>query len=53
MLLQNKDHVKKGDVTEAALAAGVKITDSIYNRVIKELCVSRGTLWNLKSGDAT
>lgn len=49
-LLKDKDSVKRVDITKHAELLGIAVTDSLYNRVVKDLCVSRGTLWQIKSG---
>lgn len=43
--------VKKGDVFDMASSRGVAVTDTMYIRVMKELCVSKGSSWCMKSGD--
>lgn len=44
--------LKKADVFEAAkLALKRDITNNEYNKVMNDICVSRGSAWVLKSGD--
>jgi DNA-directed RNA polymerase-3 subunit RPC5 len=49
-MLREKDSVRRNDVFDAAKAGSVEITDGLYNRIIKELCMSRGNQWLLKTG---
>ncbi|KAJ9703409.1 hypothetical protein PVL29_004973 [Vitis rotundifolia] len=44
--------LKRADIMEAAkIALKKEITTHEYNKVVSELCESRGSLWVLKSGD--
>lgn len=49
-LLKDKETFRRSDVMDAALAAKVTVTDTLYNKVVKDLCMSRGNNWFLKSG---
>lgn len=49
-LLQEKETVKRSDVTDAATARNINVTDAMYQRVMKELCTSRGSNWSIKTG---
>ncbi len=49
-LLRERDYVRRNDVFDNAKALSIEITDSLYNRVIKELCSSNGNQWRLKTG---
>jgi DNA-directed RNA polymerase-3 subunit RPC5 len=49
-LLREKDTIKRGDVATAAGAAGIEFSDGLYQKVMKELCTSRGAVWTLKTG---
>lgn len=49
-LLKEKPNVRRADVMDAARAEGVNISDGIYQKVMKDLCTSRGNIWTLKSG---
>ena len=50
-ILQEHDVIKRSDVMDKANELGVAVTDNMYSRVMKELCVSKGALWSMKSGD--
>lgn len=49
-LFEDKSGVRRAEVMDAARAEGLSISDSLYQKVIKELCVSRGNIWSLKTG---
>lgn len=48
--LRDRERLKKGELLEAAEAAGVKVTDTMYNKVVKDICNSHGNHWLLKPG---
>ncbi|KAL6222440.1 hypothetical protein ACLB2K_005832 [Fragaria x ananassa] len=51
---KNKGPIKKLDVTVAAQEElGREISNNEYNKVMNELCVSKGSQWYLKSGDGS
>lgn len=50
-VLAENDVTKRGDIMELANAQGVAVTDNMYSRVMKELCISKGSSWSMKSGD--
>jgi DNA-directed RNA polymerase III subunit RPC5 len=52
-LLEEKDSLKRGDVTQRAEARGIAVLDATYQKVMKELCYSRGSVWSLKPGAPT
>jgi DNA-directed RNA polymerase-3 subunit RPC5 len=46
--------LRKGDVLDAAkLALKCDVPQTVYTRVLKELCMSRGGVWVLRSGDGS
>ena len=47
-LLQIKELVKRTDILKEAKAQGLDISDSLYSKVVKELCQSRGGSWALR-----
>lgn len=49
-LLKDKPGVKRSEVFDSARAEGLNVPDGVYQKVMKELCTSRGNLWSLKSG---
>lgn len=49
-LFQDKSGVRRAEVMDSARAEGLNISDSLYQKVIKELCTSRGNIWSLKTG---
>lgn len=49
-LLQEKEQLRRSDVVEAAAAKNISpMGDGPYQRVMKELCHSRGSIWFLKN----
>jgi len=42
--------VKRSEVFDSARAEGLNVSDGVYQKVVKELCTSRGNLWSLKTG---
>jgi hypothetical protein len=49
---KNGASVKKQDVTNAVQAKGLEaMTATVYSKVMKELAVSSGANWTMKSGD--
>ena len=49
-LLAERESVRKGDVVAAAKVEGLEFVDGVYQRIMKELCTSRGSVWSLKQG---
>jgi len=49
-LLQDKESLKRHDIMEAANHQNLPVTDTLYNKVVKDLCVSRNQAWTLKFG---
>lgn len=47
-LLRAKDHVKRGEVSSLAETRGVVMNDPLYTKIMKELCLSKGSTWSLK-----
>ncbi|KFM29204.1 DNA-directed RNA polymerase III subunit RPC5 [Auxenochlorella protothecoides] len=47
-LLAGREALKRGDIMEAARAAGIPVTDGLYSKVVRDICVSRGSTWSLK-----
>lgn len=47
-LLQENEQLKRSDIFEAARAKGLVVSDTLYSKVVKELCTSRGSIWTLK-----
>ena len=48
--LKDKPNVRRTDVLDAARAEGLNVSDSVYQKVMKELCISKGNVWTLKTG---
>ena len=46
--MQVMDAIKKSDVMGAANKAGVNCTDKDYVKIMKELCISKGSNWSLR-----
>jgi len=49
-LLEEKEAFKKSEAVEMAKSLGIAITDTLYNKVVKDLCVSKNQAWHLKHG---
>ena len=49
-LFQEKAGVRRAEVMDSARAGNLTVSDSLYQRVIKDLCLSRGNIWSLKPG---
>ncbi|KAG1666688.1 hypothetical protein FOA52_013600 [Chlamydomonas sp. UWO 241] len=49
-LLKEKETFKRAEVQEAAQLRNINVTETMYNRVIKDMCQSRGYQWLLKAG---
>ena len=48
--LRDKPNVRRADVFDAARAEGLNVSDSVYQKVMKDLCTSKGNVWTLKLG---
>lgn len=49
-LLKDKEQFKRAEVMELANKAKVAVTETLYNKVVKDLCTSRGNYWIMKTG---
>lgn len=49
-LLQEKEEIRRSDILEAAKLKNVAVTDASYQRIMKDICHSRGNIWTLKPG---
>ena len=49
-LLTDKPSVRRADVLDTARAEDINVSDGTYQKVMKDLCTSRGNVWSLKSG---
>jgi len=49
-LLKERESFKRSEVVDTAQAQGINVTDTLYNKVVKDLCTSRGHLWSLRNG---
>lgn len=47
---KDKPNVRRADVFDAARAEGLNVSDGVYQKVMKDLCVSKGNVWTLKTG---
>ena len=47
-LLRETEQLKRSDIMEAAKQRGIPVSDTLYSKVVKELCSSRGSIWSLK-----
>lgn len=48
--MQEREQVKRSDIMAAVQAAGLNVSDALYGKVVKDLCVSKGNLWSLRHG---
>jgi DNA-directed RNA polymerase-3 subunit RPC5 len=48
-LLKGQEQLRRSDIVEAAKQKGLSVSDTLYSKVVKELCTSRGSIWSLKS----
>lgn len=49
-ILRDKEQFRKAEVMEAAQAAKLSVTESLFQKVARELCTSRGSYWTMKMG---
>ncbi|GAX81299.1 hypothetical protein CEUSTIGMA_g8730.t1 [Chlamydomonas eustigma] len=49
-LLKDKETFKRSEVFEIAHSKNITISETLYNRVVKDICQSRGYQWLLKNG---
>lgn len=49
-VLREKDGVKKTELKQLAAQKGIDMTDTLFTKVIKDLCTSKGAVWSLKTG---
>ena len=50
-IVRNKETIKRNDVVSAAKAKGIKITEKLFDTIMREICVSKdGGFWTLKTG---
>ena len=52
-LLRDKESIRKNDVKDLATQRNLEVNDALYSKVMKELCMSRGAAWSLKTGAST
>lgn len=52
LLQATEDGIKKADVMGAAKLQDMEISEHLYNKVLKDLCVAHGALWNLRPGSS-
>ncbi len=48
-LLHEREQLKRSDIVDAARQKDLTVSDTLYSKVVKELCTSRGALWSLKT----
>jgi hypothetical protein len=50
-LLERSAHgIRKADVMAEAAMLGLAVKEHEYGKVLRELCVAKGALWDLKEG---
>ncbi|KAK9820135.1 hypothetical protein WJX72_006476 [[Myrmecia] bisecta] len=47
-MLEEQETLRKSDILDTAKHKGISVTDSLYTKVVKDLCTSRGNMWSLK-----
>ena len=47
-LLREQEQLRRGEIMEAAKQAGLTVSETVYGRVVKELCQSKGSVWTIK-----
>ena len=47
-MLREKESLRRAEIMEAARNAGMSVPDSLYSRVVKDICQSKGSNWSLK-----
>lgn len=52
-ILQEKEQVRRAEVSTLAKAKGVPVSDPLYVKIMKDLCTSRGSVWTLRPGAAS
>ena len=50
LLEASKNGIRKADVMHEAGIRGLVVKDHEYGKVLRELCVAKGALWELKEG---
>jgi DNA-directed RNA polymerase-3 subunit RPC5 len=48
--LRDKDSFKRSEIFDQAATRKIVMTDSLYNKIVKELCTSKGNQWFLRTG---
>ncbi|PNH04418.1 Protein phosphatase 1 regulatory subunit 7 [Tetrabaena socialis] len=49
-LLEAKESFKRSEFNDLARTNNMTFTESLYNRVVKDICESRGNTWHVKNG---
>ncbi|MEW5320267.1 MAG: hypothetical protein WDW38_011351 [Sanguina aurantia] len=49
-LLQERESFKKGELTDMAAAKGVQSQAFVFDKVVKDICFSKGNQWHMKTG---
>eukprot|EP00798_Chlamydomonas_sp_ICE-L_P001762 gene1762-33176_t len=49
-VVADKESFKRAEVTELATSRKINVTETMYNRVVKDMCQSKGLQWQLKGG---
>ncbi len=48
-VLQDSQHLRRQEVSQAATAINIPFEEKVYSKVMKELCTSHGSVWTLKT----
>lgn len=48
-LLDRKEHFKRSEFNDLARTNSVTFSEALYNKVIKEICESKGNTWHIKT----
>lgn len=51
-LLEAKESFKRGEINDLARTNNMKFTPGQYDKVVKDICESRGNTWHIRSGAA-
>ena len=47
-ILREKETFRRAEIMEAARNASLTVPESLYSRVVKDICKSQGSTWSLK-----
>lgn len=50
LLQKSQQGIRKADVMQEASMRGLAVKEHEYGKVLRDLCVAKGALWDLKEG---